>query len=301
MSRILITGANGLLGQKLIARYHNNPEIETIATGRQESRLGKGNYTYHPMDITSVEDVNSVISRFKPDVVINTAAMTQVDQCETDREECWKLNVTAVEYLATACKKNDCFFLHLSTDFIFDGTAGPYQEDDIPNPVSYYGESKLASEKVLQKSTGLKYAIARTQLVYGIVPNLNRSNIILWVKKNLEEGKQIKVVNDQWRTPTLAEDLAKGCALIAEKRAEGVFNISGKDLLTPYDMAAATADFFELDESLMQEVDGSIFTQPAKRPPRTGFVLDKAREVLGYEPVSFKEGIATLKGQLVGI
>ncbi|MGB3466900.1 MAG: sugar nucleotide-binding protein, partial [Cyclobacteriaceae bacterium] len=146
--------------------------------------------------------------------------------------------------------------------------------------------------------SGIRWAIARTVLVYGIAHDMSRSNIILWVKKSLEEGTAIRVVNDQWRTPTLAEDLAKGCYLIAEKQAEGIFNISGKDLLNPYQMAIMTADYFGLDKSLITEVDGSTFTQPAKRPPKTGFVLDKAQSVLAYEPVSFKEGIAILAEQL---
>ena len=297
MKKILITGANGLLGQKLIAHYQDDEEVEIIATGVEKSRLGEGHYTYHIMDITSEVEVDYIISQTRPSVIINTAALTQVDQCETERETCWKLNVTAVEYLIKAAAKNNCFLLHLSTDFIFDGEAGPYKEEDLPGPISHYGESKLASEKLLEESS-IRYAIVRTQLVYGIVPNLSRSNIILWVKKSLEEGKEIKVVNDQWRTPTLAEDLAKGCALIANKEATGVFHISGKEMLTPFDMAVATADFFGLDKSLMQEVDGSIFTQTAKRPPKTGFILDKARQELGYEPVSFQEGIALLKSQL---
>lgn len=297
MQRILITGSNGLLGQKLVKLYEENDQVEVVATARGENRNAPGSYTYKQMDITSEEEVERVIAEVKPNVLINTAAMTHVDKCEQNPEECQKLNVDAVAYMIAACEKIDCFFVHLSTDFIFDGTSGPYKEDDEPNPLSKYAESKLKSEELLEESS-LKYGIARTQLVYGIVHDMSRSNIILWVKSNLEEGKDIKVVNDQWRTPTLAEDLAKGCALIAERRAEGVFNISGSELLTPYDMAIATADFFELDKSHIEEVDGSIFTQPAKRPARTGFVLDKARAELGYEPVSFQEGLATLKSQM---
>lgn len=296
--KILITGANGLLGQKLVTLYNHQAMVEVIATGRGENRNLPGTYTYVQMDITDENQVNQVIAEHRPEVIINTAAMTQVDQCETEKEACWKLNVTAVEYLIKASEKNHCFLIHLSTDFIFDGTAGPYTEEDKPNPLSYYAESKLASEKLLERSN-IKYAIARTQLVYGIVPDMSRSNIILWVKNSLENGKNIKVVNDQWRTPTLAEDLAKGCALIAEKKAEGVFNISGEELLTPYDMAIATCEFFNLDKSLIEKVDGTVFSQTAKRPPRTGFVLDKAKKHLGYQPVSFKEGIAVLKSQLV--
>lgn len=300
MTKVLITGANGLLGQKLVKLYEGRDDIEVVATGKGENRNLSGNYTYDQLDITEEEEVMQIIAHHKPDVVINTAAMTQVDQCELDPANCWKLNVDAVSYLAKACKENDSFFIHLSTDFIFDGSAGPYKEDDSPNPLSKYAESKLESEKIVIES-GAKYAIARTMLVYGIVHDMSRSNIILWVKKNLEEKKHIKVVNDQWRSPTLAEDLAKGCALIADKRAEGIFHISGKDMLTPHDMAIETADFFGLDKSLIEEVDGSIFTQPAKRPAKTGFILDKAREELGYEPVSFKEGLAILKSQLTNV
>lgn len=300
MTRILITGSNGLLGQKLINHYQGTENVSLIATARGPQRIPAGNFHYLEMDITSFEEVDNVIKKEQPDIIINTAAMTHVDQCELDPDACWKLNVTAVEHLVVAAKKTNSFIIHLSTDFIFDGTAGPYKEEDQPAPQSVYAESKLASEKVLEKS-GLDYAVVRTMLVYGIVPDMSRSNIILWVKKNLEEGKAIKVVNDQWRTPTLAEDLATGCALIADKKVTGVFNISGKDLLTPYDMAIATADFFKLDKSLIEEVDGSIFTQPAKRPARTGFILDKARSILGYEPVSFQEGLKVLSDQLAHV
>ncbi|MEQ8811759.1 MAG: sugar nucleotide-binding protein, partial [Imperialibacter sp.] len=185
----------------------------------------------------------------------------------------------------------------LSTDFIFDGEDGPYDEEAKANPVSYYGDSKLAAEKAVMAGK-IDWAMARTVLVYGIAFDMSRSNIILWVKKSLEEGKTINVVNDQWRTPTLAEDLAMGCYLIAKKKAKGVFNISGKDFMNPYQMAIATADYFGLDKSLINETDGSKFSQPAKRPPKTGFVLDKAKKVLGYNPHSFEEGIAVLAEQL---
>jgi dTDP-4-dehydrorhamnose reductase len=229
--------------------------------------------------------------------VINTAAMTDVDKCEMEKERCWSLNVTSVEHLIKACEGTGSFLIHLSTDFIFDGENGPYEEDDWPNPQSYYAESKLASEKLFEK-TSIKWAIVRTMLVYGVVQDMSRSNIILWVKKNLEAHKPINLVNDQWRTPTLAEDLAKGCALIIDKGVKGIFHISGKDMLTPYEMALETAGFFKLNPKLIEEVNSSLFRQAAKRPERTGFILDKARSVLGYEPVSFREGLGILKSQL---
>jgi dTDP-4-dehydrorhamnose reductase len=147
-------------------------------------------------------------------------------------------------------------------------------------------------------NSDVKWAIARTVLVYGIAHDMSRTNIILWVKNSLEQGKSINVVNDQWRTPTLAEDLADGCILIAEKEAEGIFNLSGKDLLNPFQMAIMTADYFNLDKSLITEVDGTKFTQPAKRPAKTGFILDKPIAVLGYNPKSFLEGIAFVAEQI---
>lgn len=270
-----------------------------IATARGGNRLPypETDYVFDQMDITDKQQVLEVVTKHKPEVIIHTAAMTNVDQCETEREACWDQNVNAVNYLIEASAKNDCFLLHLSTDFIFDGEDGPYDEKAKANPVSYYGESKLAAEKLLENST-INYAIARTVLVYGIAHDMSRSNIILWVKKSLEEGKEIKVVDDQLRSPTLAEDLAMGCYLIAKQKAPGVFNICGKDLLNPYEMALKTADFFNLDTSTMQRADASSFTQTAKRPPRTGLLIEKARTVLGYEPRSFDEGIAIVARQI---
>lgn len=298
MKTILITGSNGLLGQKLVELLVQQPTIKVIATARGENRLPfKEGYDYCSMDITNREEVVSVIEKTLPDAIIHGAAMTNVDQCESEKEACWSQNVTAVQYIAEVCRKHDIFLCHVSTDFIFDGAAGPYTEEGEANPLSFYGWSKYAAEKLVQHS-GLRWAIARTVLVYGIAYDMSRSNIILWVKKSLEDGKNIKVVTDQWRTPTLAEDLAMGCYLIANQEAAGIFNISGKDLLTPYEMAIMTADYFELDKSLIAQADSSTFSQPAKRPARTGFVLDKARTILGYEPRSFTEGIAILAGQL---
>lgn len=296
--KILVTGSNGLLGQKLIQKLAGSADVQVIASARGENRLPlTEGYTYVSLDITDKAGVDEVFGQYRPDVVIHTAAMTNVDQCETDKEECWKLNVTATEYLLEAAEKTGSFFVHVSTDFIFDGADGPYTEEAQANPVSFYGWSKYAAEKLVIHSK-VKWAIARTILVYGIAHDMSRSNIILWVKSSLESGKTINVVNDQWRTPTLAEDLADGCILIARQQAEGVFNISGKDLLNPYQMAVMTADYFGLDKSLIHEVDGSQFKQTAKRPARTGFVLDKPVKVLGYNPRSFLEGIAFLAEQI---
>lgn len=296
--KILITGSNGLLGQKLVSLILQENDFSLIATAKGENRIQSlyPDMRYVEMDITDKENVLDVIASEKPDYIIHTAAMTQVDDCEKDKNLCDLLNVKAVAYITEACEKYDVHLVHLSTDFIFDGKDGPYTEEDKPNPISYYGISKLKSEELV-KNSNCKWAIVRTVLVYGIVHEMSRSNIILWVKKSLKEGKTINVVNDQWRSPTLAEDLAMGCYLICKKDASGIFNISGPDFLTPYDMAIATADHFKLNKKLINEVDGTVFKQDADRPPKTGFILDKARNVLDYHPHTFIEGIKIIARQ----
>lgn len=296
--KILVTGSNGLLGQKLVKLLIDNNE-EVIACSRGDNRLpdSLSNYTFHSLDITVKKEVEQALFTYQPAIVINTAAMTNVDQCEIEKEACDLLNITAVSYLVESCAKINAHLIHLSTDFIFDGSKGPLTEEDEPNPISYYGQSKLQAEQLIESSS-TKWSILRTVLVYGVAYDMSRSNIVLWVKKNLEEGKVINVVNDQWRTPTLAEDLAMGCYLTAKKSAQGIFNISGDEMLTPYQIAIKTAEHFGLDKSLIKETDGSKFTQTAKRPPRTGFNIKKAQRQIGYQPHSFESGLKVLSSQL---
>jgi len=297
--KILITGSNGLLGQKLVSLLYLQVGITLIATARGANRDEiYEDYIYESMDITSEENVLKVFRKHKPDAVIHTAAMTHVDQCELNKETCVDQNITAVKHIVKACKEVGAFLLHVSTDFIFDGTHGPLTEEETPNPVNYYGWTKWEAEKAVENS-GLKWAIARTVLVYGVVQDMSRSNIVLWVKNNLEQKKEINVVNDQWRTPTLAEDLAKGCCLIVQKQATGIFNISGEEMLSPYELAHQVATVWNLDKGLIKQADSSTFTQPALRPPKTGFIIDKAKKQLGYKPHTLVEGLELVKEQLL--
>lgn len=291
--KILVTGANGLLGQHLVKQLLEKG-YTVIATGRGEARINfegrGGHYTYLPMDIADANSVETVMSAVKPDVMVHAAAMTQVDVCERDPELCERINVTGTAQVLVDAEQYCQQFIYISTDFVFDGETGNYKEEDDLKPISYYGFTKMQAEAITETSA-IPWAIVRTCLVYGNTLQGTRSNIITWVKESLEQGKPIKVVADQWRTPTYVGDLAKGIVLIIEKQASGIFHISGKDLLTPYAMAVQTADLFQLDNSKIEQVDASTFTQPGKRPPKTGFVIEKARAVLGYEPVSFAEGL----------
>ena len=297
--KILLTGSNGLLGQKLVALLHDNPEVELVATARGDNRLAAAypHLRFLPLDVTAAAQVQQVLAQERPTHLIHTAAMTQVDECELNQEACWTQNVTAVEHLAATCARLDIHLTHLSTDFIFNGQQSLLTEDATPDPLSHYGHSKLAAERAVQRTPGLRWAIARTVLVYGTLTAGSRSNIVLWVRDSLSKNQAIKVVDDQWRTPTLAEDLALGCWLLARQSAQGIYHLSGPELLTPYEMARQVAAHFQLDAALLERVDSRTFTQPARRPPRTGFCIAKAVRELGYAPRTFAEGIALLARQ----
>lgn len=296
--KILVTGSNGLVGQKLTQIISKDPQLKLIATSKGVNRFaGSGNFEYTEMDVRNSENVFKVFNHFRPDVVIHTAAMTNVDLCENKKEECWELNVETVKILIKACEKFNVYLLHLSTDFIFDGKNGPYTEEDEPHPLSYYGVTKLEAEKLVQGSN-CQWAILRTILVYGIVYDMSRSNIVLWAKSALEKGENINVVDNQWRMPTLAEDLAECCLLALNKKARGIFNASGKDMMSILELVEKVADHWKLDKSIISPIKSASLNQAATRPERTGFVLQKSIQELGYNPHSFTEGLQIVENQL---
>jgi dTDP-4-dehydrorhamnose reductase len=289
--KILVTGSNGLLGQKIIYSLIERKDIDLLATSKGINRLiTKSGYRYVDLDITKNEEVKKVFENENPDAVINCAAMTNVDYCEENQDSCWEINVKAVENLAKSCEVSKSHLLHLSTDFVFDGKSGPYNEDDKPNPLHFYAKSKLKSEEIVKKIM-TKWSIARTIIIYGITDNMSRSNIVLWAKKEIENGNTINVVNDQLRSPTLAEDLAKGCISIIDKSAFGLYHLSGPNTYSILDLVHKVADFYNLDKSLILPVTSASLNQPATRPLSTGFDITKAKKDLDFNPVDFLEGI----------
>lgn len=294
--KILYTGANGLLGQKISAATPQYSNHAFLATARGKNRTKNlGTASYASMDITDRQEIENVLSEFRPDVIIHGAAMTHVDECEQHKELAYNLNVVGTQNIVDAAKELGAHVVHISTDFIFDGQDGPYNEDGIPNPVSYYGETKLQAEHIVQ--TLDSWSILRTVLVIGIAEDLSRSNIVLWAKGALEKAQPIRVVDDQFRTPTLAEDLAQGALLAATQRAPGIFNISGPDFMSIYELVESVAEHFDLSMATVTRVDSSTLNQPAVRPPRTGFNISKAVENLGYRPHSFKEALEIIAQQ----
>jgi dTDP-4-dehydrorhamnose reductase len=296
--KILITGSNGLLGQKLLHKLRKDSSVQLIATSKGENRVSsKEGYTYFDLDITNNDAVAKFISIEKPQVVINTAAMTNVDLCEDEKKDCDALNVEAVRYLANACVKVDAHLIQISTDFIFDGENGPYKEEDEPNPLSYYGLSKLKSEQVLQAHS-VKWTILRTIIVFGVGENLSKGNIVLWAKGALAKGDPLNIIDDQFRAPTLAEDLADICILAAKKKAFGIFNASGKDIMSIYEIVERIAKHYGNSTDNLNKISTAKLKQKAGRPPKTGFILDKSINELGYNPHSFEESLAIIDEQL---
>ncbi len=298
--KILITGSNGLLGQKLVYQLLQTPGITVIATSKGENRISrKDGYEYFSLDISNRDEVLNIIGKVKPDCIINTAAMTNVDACELDPVGCKALNVDAVNYIIEAIQNTDTHLIHLSTDFVFDGEEGPYSEEDIPNPLSIYAKSKLESEQAVMNS-GDNWAVIRTIIIYGVTDDTQRSNLVLWTKSSLEQHKKINVITDQFRSPTLAEDLADACISAALRHATGIYHVAGpeEDTDSIINLVKKIAVFYNLDTSLINPVSSAELKQPAKRPARTGFKLDKARRELGYHPHTLPEGLKIISSQL---
>ena len=296
--KVLIAGSNGLLGQKLLHKLRLDSSVDLFATSKGKNRVGEEQgYTYISLDVTNRSEVERVILVKMPHVVINTAAMTNVDLCEDEKKACDALNVDAVDYLADVCNKVNAHLIHISTDFIFDGENGPYTEEDKPNPLSYYGLSKLKSEQLLYKHD-VKWTILRTIIVFGVGENLSKGNIVLWAKDALSKGDNLNIIDDQFRAPTLAEDLADACILAAKKKALGVYNASGRDIMSIYEMVERIGKYYGLNTANLRKISTSTLNQKAKRPPKTGFILDKANRVLEYNPHSFEECLSIIKNQL---
>jgi dTDP-4-dehydrorhamnose reductase len=296
--KILITGANGLVGQHLIRLLAEEGKFEIHALGKGPSRISYGKssgVTYHSVDLINFKKTEQIVDKLTPHIIVHAAAMSQPNECVAHPDLCWKVNVGATRSLLRAAQRNRSYFIYISTDFVFDGEEGPYDESATPNPVNLYGESKLLAEEMVQFSK-LHWCIIRTVLVYGNKVPGGRSNFVLWVQEKLEKGERIKVVNDQERTPTYVEDLVKGILLAMMKHATGIYHISGKDTCTPYELACKIAELTQRDKGLITPVDASMFPEPAKRPPKTGFVITKAIKELGYVPHSLDEALVTMLG-----
>ncbi len=298
MKRILVTGANGLLGQRLACLLGPEPKYELLLTSHHPSFVLNHELLldYTQLDITSKGDVKSLVTSFRPDVIINAAAMTNVDACESQRELAWKINVHGVENLVDVSRSLQAKLLHISTDYVFDGKRGPYAEDDRPNPINYYGKTKLASENVV-RTGDTRYAIVRTIVLYGNGKSV-KQNFALWVIENLKNNHPIKAATDQIGSPTYVHDLAFGLLRIVEQDGEGIYHLSGSESLSRYDFAVRIADVFGFDTALIEPVKTEDLLQKARRPLNSGFIILKVETELGFKPSDSTQGLTMLKREL---
>jgi dTDP-4-dehydrorhamnose reductase len=287
--KVVITGANGFLGHHLTVFFVAN-HFTVFAFGRNDCRIpNRELFTYQSVELTDEEAVAIAIQKIQPQVIIHTAAMSKPNECEQNKKLCVANNVNTTTYLVAAANKIKAKFIFISTDFIF-GEGGPHHEDDMPAPLNFYGESKLIAEKMVQ-ANALQFAIVRPVFIYGKIWDGIRPTFLHWVQNNLRQGKPIKVVSDQQRTPTFVNDLCEGILAIITKQASGTFNMAGKDVISPYQMAITVANVLGLDASLIENVTAATFPEPVKRAKQSGLYITKAKQQLNYQPISFEEGV----------
>ncbi len=294
--KILLTGSNGLLGQAMTSIFTRETDFEIIQSSIEEKTYLDYGHPYEVLDITKKEDVKRIVDFFTPDIIINCSAFTNVDLCETEREQSWRINVDGVKNLIIAAKRNDSKIIHYSTDYIFDGKNGPYTEGSVPNPVSFYGREKLASENALITSD-INYAIIRTLVLYGIGNNI-KPNFALWMIENLKNNNPVHIVTDQISNVTMIDDVAFGTLKIIENKCTGIYNVAGSDILSRYDFAIKMCEVFNFNKDLVIPITTASLNQAAPRPLKSGLTTLKAESELGFKPMDSLEGLRLLKVQL---
>jgi dTDP-4-dehydrorhamnose reductase len=288
MKTVLITGSNGLLGQKLACDFHPHYKVITCDLHPQ-SYLSFPNLSYESLDITNRRQLGFQISFYHPEVLINAAAYTEVDGCEIHKDKAWAVNVGGVKNLVNLCKKQKIKLIHLSSDYIFNGKNGPYSEDDPPDPVNFYGETKLQSEKIIRES-GVNFLIIRTNVLYGLGKSV-KPNFLLWVLDKLSRNEKIKIVTDQFNNPTLADNLSSCILEMARKNISGTYHIGGSEYLSRYEFALKVAVKFNFDKNNVLSTKTELLQQQAKRPHRGGLKIDRAEKILETQLLSVDEGL----------
>jgi dTDP-4-dehydrorhamnose reductase len=297
MKRVLICGSNGLVGQRLALMFGHQSDFEVLNTSHHRSFvLDSQLFDYTQLDIVNKSDVKSLVGSFRPDIIINAAAMANVDQCENERESAWRVNVTGVENLVEIARRINAKLIHISTDYVFDGKNSPYRETSRVNPLSYYGKTKLAGENAVIAG-GVNNAIVRTILIYGSGLRV-KNNFALWVVESLREGRTIRCAVDQRSCPTFVGDVAGAILKIVEHGNTGIFHVCGGELISRFDFAVKAAEIFELDRAMIQPCLSAELAQQAHRPLVTGFLIDRAVAELAFQPLLTVEGLTQMKREL---
>jgi dTDP-4-dehydrorhamnose reductase len=290
--KLLITGAIGLYGSKL-AKMAMEKNIEVYSCDVQEMPVC-GNFV--KFDVSNKELVDQAFSRVKPDVVVHAATLTDVDKCELNKELAWKINVEGTRNIVNAAKSARSFLIYISTDYVFNGEKGNYNELDKPDPINYYGLTKLKAEDLVKDQDG--YLIGRPSVIYGSTPAAGKVNFALWLIETLRKGEHVKIVTDQWNTPTLNANLAEMTLEAAERRLTGTFHLCGATRVSRFQFAQMIAETFDLDKNLIDPVLSSQFKWPAKRPMDSSLDTTKAQHTLKSKPLEMREALKRLKLEL---
>lgn len=298
MKKILIIGANGFTGRQILNDLSVHTQYKVTGCSLHPDILPNdaGKYRFIETDIRNEANIKRLFEEVQPDVVINCSALSVPDYCETYHEEAYLTNVTAVSQLAVFCEEYKSRFIHLSTDFVFDGKINEdagllYTEEDIPAPVNYYGYTKWKGEEKVAETCS-SYAIVRVAIVYGRALPGQHGNIVQLVMNRLKVGQEIRVVSDQWRTPTYVGDVSDGVQRLIAHPANGIFHICGVECMSIAEIAYQVADYMGLDHSLIHPVTTEEMNETTPRPRFSGMSIDKARTMLGYKPQKLKEVLA---------
>ena len=289
--RVLIAGARGLLGQKIVEIFRRESEYELLPC-----ELKAGNEGVVALDITDRQKVLDAVSAFKPSVIVNAAAFTDVDRAEVERETAYKVNATAVEHLAEAANIFNSKLVHISTDYVFNGHKGNYDEMSLPDPIGYYGKTKLAGEN-LAKAQSDNLAILRTQVLYGFGAGIKK-NFVLWVIEKLSRGEEFSVVTDQVGNPTLADELAFAVLKVVQRDAKGLYHVSGFEAMSRFEFAGKIAQVFGYDKSVISPTTSDTLNQKAKRPMNSSFICLKAQTELGVNMPSVTDSLSLMRQQM---
>jgi dTDP-4-dehydrorhamnose reductase len=285
----MITGGSGLLGTRL-CQIAARKSHKVFAGYSQHKPLYGMPVQFNILDSKAEEQI---IANTKPDAIVHAAAITDVDKCEREKKLAWKTNVEATTNLVCLCKKHDVFLVYVSTDYVFDGQKGMYRETDNPAPINYYGLTKLKAEEAAQ--TLDKYCIARGSVIYGSTPATGKANFALWLLDKLRKKEEVKIITDQWNSPTLNVNMAQMILETLETKSVGIFHLAGATRLSRYEFAQHLAETFDLDSKYIKPVTSKHIKWIAKRPKDTSLNVKKAEQTLTVKPLRILEALEKMK------
>jgi len=291
--KILITGGSGLLGSKIAATATRKGH--EVYSGYKEHEVIHG--APIELDICDKQEVIKAFDRIKPQAVVHAAALTNVDKCEEDQKLAWRVNVEGTRNILESSELHNAFFIYVSTDYVFSGEQGMYKETDRPDPINNYGLTKLEAERMI-KDSSIEWCIARPSVIYGSTPAAGKVNFALWILNNLKQGKPIKIITDQWVSPTLNTNLAEMILEVMERRLIGLYHLAGATPLNRSEFASLIAETFQCDKTWITSVKSDEMNWLAKRPRNTSLNVEKATETLRHKPLEIRQALNKLKKEI---